>query len=488
MRVLLIYANPARDLLPAPPIGLAYVAAATRRAGHEVHVLDLVASPRPLDDVRATVRALGPAVVGFSVRNIDNVIRQRPVWHLGALAPLLAAVREAGPARIVLGGPAVSILGAATLAHLDADFAVVGEGEAALPRLLEALAAGRAAVGLPGICARHGQRVVSTPPALLPAFGASEMEAWVDWRAYERRGGTWAIQTKRGCPLSCVYCAYPAIEGRQIRRRPVAEVVDEIERVRERVGPRTFEIVDSTFNVPPEHAQALCREIVRRRLRIRLSAMGVNPLGVSAELFALMRQAGFNSMMITPEAASDPVLRRLGKGFTAEDVRRTARLARQAGIASAWFFMLGGPGETRATVEATVRFIEEHLNWPGCVSIVMTGIRLLPGTALAREALAAGDLGPEADLARPAFYLSPDVDEAWILERLGRALGRGPAIVHAAEEGRSRYERWVDRALWALGVAPPYWRFLPWLLRLPPVRASRRRQPPGVGALGPLPG
>ena len=110
MRVLLVYSNQARDLLPAPPIGLSYVAGATRRAGHDV-------------------RAFAPEVVGFSVRNIDNVVSQRPVWHLGELARMLVVVRRESRAPIVLGGPAVSILGAAALTRLDADFAVVGEGE-----------------------------------------------------------------------------------------------------------------------------------------------------------------------------------------------------------------------------------------------------------------------------------------------------------------------------------------------------------------------
>ena len=477
MRVLLIYFNPARELLPAPPIGLAYVASATRQAGHDVRVLDLLGSRRPLDDVRDAVRACAPAVVGISVRNIDNVVLQRPEWHLGALAPVVSVVRRESRARIVLGGPAVSILGATTLRRIDADFAIAGEGETAFPRLLSAIATMDRYEDIPGLCYRVGDDIVSNPPVPIARFGASGMEEWIDWPAYERKGGTWAIQTKRGCPLHCSYCVYPAIEGRAGRRRSAEEVVDEIEHVAARVRPRTFEFVDSTFNVPPDHAERICREIVRRRLDVNLTAMGVNPLGVSGTLFALMRRAGFNSMMITPEAASDVMLRSLRKGFTVEQVRETARLARESGIASTWFFMLGGPGETRETVEDTVSFVERQLGWTGCLTIFMTGIRVLPGTELARQARRERSLAAEGDLAEPVFYLSPDVGEDWILERINRAIARCPGIVHAAEEGASTYERVADRVLYVLGVAPPYWRFLPILLRLPPVPALRRRHP-----------
>lgn len=475
MRVLLVYSNQSRDLLPAPPIGLCYVAGATRRAGHDVRVLDLLTSRRPLDDLRDALRGFAPEVVGISVRNIDNVVSQRPVWHLGELAPMLAVVRRESRAPIILGGPAVSILGAAALRHLDGDFAVVGEGEEAFPKLLAALGGARRYEGIAGLCHRAGDTVVSTPPAPLQSFGASGMEHWIDWPAYQREGGTWAIQTKRGCPLTCTYCAYPAVEGRVCRRRPAPEVVDEIERVMASVGPRTFEIVDSTFNVPHEHAEAICREIIRRALRVNLTASGVNPLGVSETQFALMRRAGFISMIITPEAASDVMLRSLRKGFTVERVHRTARLARESGIASAWFFMLGGPGETEQTVEETVSFVERHLNWRGCLSIFMTGIRILPGTDLAQTALGEKSLPPESDLAAPAFYFSPQVDEEWVLARIRRAIERWPGIVHGAEEGHSTCQRVVDRGLCALGVAPPYWRFLPTLLSLPPLPALRRR-------------
>jgi len=477
MRVLLVYWNPSRELLPAPPIGLAYVATATRRAGHDVGMLDLIGSRRPLEDVRDRLTAFAPDVVGLSIRNIDNAVRQRTAWHLGDAGRLAAVVRESSGARIVLGGPAVSILGARVLEHVDGDLAVVGEGEETFPRLLSAIESGRAATEVPGVCARAGE-AATTEPARLSDFGASRMEDWINWSAYERAHATWPIQTKRGCALPCTYCAYPAVEGHAARRRAPADVADEIERVQARIGPRAFEFVDSTFNVPPQHAEAVCEEIVRRRLRLRLTAMGVNPLGASEHLFALMRRAGFTSMMITPESASERMLQSLRKGFGVEEVRRIARLARASGIASMWFFMLGGPGETRETVEETVSFVERHLNGPNFVSIFMTGIRVLPGTALARDAADAGALAADRDLAEPTFYFSPAVDEDWVLGRINQAIRRCPAIVHAAEEGMSTYERVVDRVLAAAGVAPPYWRFLPLLLRIPPVPMLRLRRPP----------
>lgn len=406
LRVLLVYSNRTRILEPTPPIGLSYVATATRAAGHEVRFVDLMVSGNTHADLRRSLTEFQPDVVGISVRNIDNVVAQRVAWHLDELDAILATVRANSAARIVLGGPATSILGPVALERLDADFAIVGEGEVAFPELLSALATRRGFGGISGLCYRDHGRITSIPPLRQETFGSSGMEEWIDWRAYERGGGTWAIHTKRGCPLQCLYCNYPVMEGHRLRQRDAVAVVDEIEQVLATVGPRTFEFTDSTFNVPESHARGFCEEVIRRKLRVNLSAVGINPLTMSEELFRLMKRAGFISLVISPDSASETMLGNLRKGFTAGQVRDTARWARESGIRCTWFFLFGGPGETNATAEETVSFVEEHLNWKRFLTVMMTGVRILPGTDLARHAVATGYISADRDLCDPMFYFS----------------------------------------------------------------------------------
>jgi len=476
MRVMLVYSNRSRILEPVPPIGLSYIATATRRAGHEVRFVDLMVSRNYEVELQRALADFQPDVVGISVRNIDNVVPQRLAWHLGEVAPMIETVRKAGRAHVVLGGPAISILKGAALERFDADFAVVGEGEVAFPRLLAALEAGTGWTGIDGLCHRDGGSVVLNAPVRQETFGASGMEQWIDWLAYERAGGTWAVHTKRGCPMHCVFCNYPAMEGHRLRRRSAVDVVDEIEHVQRTVGPRTFEFTDSTFNIPAGHAIGICEEIIRRGLKVKLSAVGMNPLGMTEELLPLMKRAGFISILISPDAANEAMLKNLDKGFTLEHVRKSARLARESGIPVTWFFLLGGPGETRETAEETIAFVETNLTWKRCMTIFMTGIRILPGTPLSQSAAAQPFIPAGSDLAGPVFYFSPGVSEQWILDRINRAIAKCPAIAHGAEESGSDYERMFYRALHFLGAAPPYWRFLSTFLSIPPLPALRARQ------------
>jgi radical SAM superfamily enzyme YgiQ (UPF0313 family) len=386
---------------------------------------------------------------------------------------------------LVLGGPAISILAEDALGLFGADYAVVGEGEVAFPALLATIAQGQLPTRIAGVCYWRDGVPVRNPSVLIPGFAQSGLQHWIDWQRYEQAGGTWPIQTKRGCPMSCIYCAYPLVEGRRFRQREPGEVVDEIARVLRDVGPRTFEFVDSTFNLPARHAIAICEEILRRGLRANFTAMGINPLDVPAELFPLMKRAGFNSMMITPEAACDTMLDNLGKGFTMQHVNHCLERARSAGLKSMWFFMLGGPGETMATCEESIRFAETRLTGWQFTSVFFTGIRILPGTPLARLAIERGYLAADTDFSRGHFYLSPDIDEAAVLARIHAAVTANPSIVQAAEGGTSAAQHALYWTLHRLGVAPPYWRFLPAMLSFPPLRLLRSRYPSVVAGKAP---
>lgn len=475
MRVMLVYSNRSRILEPTPPIGLSYIASATRRAGNEVRFVDLMMSPDPEGDLRRAVSEFKPDVAGISVRNIDNVVPQRLSCHLGEIGSMIASVRELSNARIVLGGPAISILRSSSLERFDADFAISGEGETAFPMLLSALEGNGELSDIPGLTYRENGRLCFNEPVRHAHFGSSGMEDWIHWKSYERAGGTWAIHTKRGCPLECLYCNYPGMEGSTLRQRSATDTVDEIEHIHKTIGPRTFEFTDSTFNIPPSHAIAICKEIIRRKLNVRLSAVGMNPLGMTEELLDLMQKAGFISMVITPDSASETMLTNLRKGFSLEQIHKAAVLARKSNIRSTWFFLLGGPGETEETVEETISFVEQNLNFNRFLTIFMTGIRILPRTDLAKRAVADGLLSPDSDLVEPAFYFSPLLSERWVLDRINRAIAKCPTIVHGAEENGSGAQRFFNLALYWLGVAPPYFRFLPTFLSIPPLPALRAR-------------
>jgi len=84
---------------------------------------------------------------------------------------------------------------------------------------------------------------------------------------------------------------------------------------------------------------------------------------------------------------------------------------------------------------------------------------------------------PRVGKEMPIPYLSPQVSEGLIQERVNATIRRNASVVQAAEEGTSAWQRLLDRTLHAARVAPPYMRFLPLLLRMPRLVLLRRAFP-----------
>jgi radical SAM superfamily enzyme YgiQ (UPF0313 family) len=407
MRVLLVNSNRERSPWPIVPVGLCKVASVLDDTGHEVRVLDLCFAQDPACAVTEEARHFLPEAVGVSVRNIDDLDSVRRRSYLEDIrAQVIEPLRQWDRAvPLVLGGAAVGVAPQGVLQVLDADFAIVGDGERAALELFRQLEAGGDPHALEGVV-RRGEAERPVPSARiedLDAFPHGSAYRWVDWPAYAAYGGRYGIQTKRGCDRACVYCSYPSIEGRFYRLRSPPKVVDEIQEAYEEGGVEDFEFVDSTFNIPRDHALAICDELARRSLPVRLDTMGLNPLAVDRELVEAMIAAGFTEVSCTPESGSDRILRRLGKGFTGADVRRAAEALSSAGLPTKWYFLFGGPEETEESVAETFRFIDENIPADHLV-IAMTGIRVLPNTPLARVARAEGDPTASDALLPPRYY------------------------------------------------------------------------------------
>jgi radical SAM superfamily enzyme YgiQ (UPF0313 family) len=255
-----------------------------------------------------------------------------------------------------------------------------------------------------------------------------------------------------------VYCTYRNVEGWGYRLRAPELVVDEMEELVREAGVRHFDFVDSTFNSPPGHAIAVCEALVRRRLGARLETMNFTPASASPELLAAMRRAGFTSLGITAESASDPVLARLEKGFTAARVREVAERVERAGIRTLWIFLVGGPGETEATLEETLAFAAERLGRGDAVYLTV-GLRIYPGTTLHRIALEEGVVQYGDALLAQRFYFSPALGFDAAVSRLRRFAADHPRFMFSADS-RSVVLPYLTRLASALHLPRPHWRYM----------------------------
>lgn len=361
MRVVFVSAN--RETLPDAviPLGILCVMASLP-VRHERELCDLCFDDDPLPHLAAHVRDFRPDVVAIGLRNIQNGDYSGYRNNLEYYRQVVATVRSATAAPIVLGGGGFSVMPRQILAHVQADFGISGEGEQAFAQLLDVLEAGSDDFEQVAGLHRMVDGVVVSAAHERPFPRLDDLprpdRRLVDARYYSDYGID-SVQTKRGCPLRCDYCTYPLIEGRSIRQRDPALVVDELLAMADLgLGAKHVFIVDSVFNLPPTHAKAVCREMIQRGFATPWTCYA-NPLGFDAELAHLMAEAGCVGAEIGSDSGVDAVLDRLKKGFHVDKIRRIHTLFEAAGLRDCHTFILGTEGESLEDVRHTLDFCRE---------------------------------------------------------------------------------------------------------------------------------
>ncbi len=422
MRVLLISANTEQIETPVLPIGMAKVAAAAEQAGHEVRTLNPMQPEQAGLMIQSGISVFKPDVIGISVRNIDDQNQQEPKFLLPQSKTILEECRRLSQAPIVLGGPGYSIFPCPALTYLGAEYGIQGEGEQALPKLLAKLQSQQPLQDIPGLympergCSSEPRRMRDLDSRPLPLPGVHlHIPQELD------KGALWVpMQTRRGCPMQCSYCSTPAIEGRLMRRHSVQTVLNNIKAF-VRAGLKKFFFVDNIFNLPASYAQELCKAIIDAGLDISWQAI-VYPAALKPALVEKMAKAGCVGVALGFESGNRVVLQDMNKRFGPQEIRRASRLLKEFGISRMGFLLLGGPRETKSTVEESIDFADSL----DLELVKLTaGIRIYPHTPLARQAIEDGLVPADSDLLQPSFYLKPQLD-GWLQERVAKVIEQQP--------------------------------------------------------------
>ncbi|HEX9931706.1 MAG TPA: radical SAM protein [Allosphingosinicella sp.] len=348
MRVCLIQVPPASEAdkhwARFPILGLAYVAAAIERAGHEVILLDGKLDELSEDEIVERAAAARADLIGFTCMTVEfpSVVRVA-----GRLKPLCEAP-------IIAGGAHVNAVGAQALedcAHLD--LVCKGEGEDLILELIEAIEGRASLADIPGLSYREGGAVVSNPTRPYPKD--YDRLAYPAWHLF-RVGEEIPVLTHRGCPYRCTFCGHNS--GFKARFRSVDNVLDEISQVVARFEPSVIRFEDETFGLDLKRTKAILAGIMERGLHRKVSFSAQTRVDrADGEFMAMLRDANFKTLELGVETGNAEVMKRIRKGITLEQVEAAVALAKREGLRVWCKFIIGHPHETRATAMDTVRFI-----------------------------------------------------------------------------------------------------------------------------------
>jgi radical SAM superfamily enzyme YgiQ (UPF0313 family) len=338
-----------------------------------VSVADLIlVQGRVGPTVERLVTELRPDVVGLSVMTFQRA-------SAFAIARLVKRLRP--DVRIVAGGYDPSLAPEAYAGCADIDCLVRGEGEHTFRELLRAWEHGGDVAAVCGLSFRSERgftHTVDRPVARL----SSEPLALPNRRARVLGGYTLlgrqvdVVETSRGCTYDCSFCSIIEMRGRNFHPYPIERVLADISDAR-RHGARAIFLVDDNITLDVRRFEALCQAIVDSGYNDAdyiVQAM-TSPLAEhGATLAPLMRRAGFRYVFLGIENVLESDLAFLKAGAKNTERRRGQRVGNAAvaaidhlhrnGLYVVGGLIVGNPDDTRASIDANLRFARQHVDWP----------------------------------------------------------------------------------------------------------------------------
>jgi hopanoid biosynthesis associated radical SAM protein HpnJ len=193
-----------------------------------------------------------------------------------------------------------------------------------------------------------------------------------------------SLYTGRGCKSRCTFCLWPqTVGGHRYRTRSVANVIEEMRWAKAALPQvKEFFFDDDTFTDDRARTEAIARELGKLGLTWSCNAKA----NVPRDTLKVMRDNGLRLLLVGYESGNQQILHNIRKGMRIDVARRFTKDCHELGITIHGTFILGLPGETKETIEETIRFAAE-IN-PHTIQVSLAAP--YPGTELHREALEHG--------------------------------------------------------------------------------------------------
>lgn len=345
------------DYLKYPPMGVISLASILRQHNYEPFLFDSTIVKNPLIQLENVLRNNHFDIVGIT---FSSITAEGAFWTA-------QKVKKINPSTIVIGGGYhPTVMTKQVIANRNFDFVVRGEGEITFPELLEGLENKMAGLeNIRGLAFRRGKEIIINPPMPLienldilplPAYDLLQLDAYSSPSATRKPYITYI--RSRGCPFNCNFCGVQQMFTRRYRFESSQKTVENIDYLVQNFGIKEILFKDSEFVINQKSVMELCDLLIEKKYDL---VWGCNARVdmVSQELLKKMKEAGCNQITYGVESGDQRILNRIRKGITLEQTRKAVALTKSVGIKCITNFMFGNPEETKASMEATIKFAIE---------------------------------------------------------------------------------------------------------------------------------
>ena len=401
-------------LRPSLPLGLAYVAAALREAGHEVSLVDAVAlAPEQVtrSSMKKQLFALGLTVEQI-VERLDpkaDVFGVTNMWTFSwpLVRELLVQMKARFPnTPIVCGGEHFSGLPELSMQQAPIDFVIRGEGEEGAVEVISGLRLGkdkvdwsevagiwyRDASGTPVSSKRPRERIKDIDRLPWPAWDLIDVDVYNQQGFINglNQGKTVPILATRGCPYQCTYCASPNMWTTRWYARDPKDVVDEMQFYKQHHGATNFPFQDLTAILKRDWIIAFCNELKARKLDVTWQfPSGTRCEVIDDEVARLLAETGGKSLALAPESGSERTRKLIQKRMKTESLLEAVKASVKAKLNVTIFIVIGFPHDTDEDLKQTRKLVRQ-LGRMGIDDIAVGFFFPIPNTQLYHELMEKG--------------------------------------------------------------------------------------------------
>ncbi len=337
-----------------PPLNLALLGGIAEKHGHEVEIIDGEVEGYSNEEIVKRALSRNPDLIAMTATS--------PFFHINkAVAELLK--QKAPKIPVAIGGPHITIMKEKAFAPAF-DFAFVSEAENSWPQLLDHYENGKDISEIKGLMYWENGEIKSTgqPDDIeeidslpFPARHLLPMDQYKLGTLYGRKNFT-SIQTMRGCPWKCIFCASAALKTTSMRVRSPRSVVAEMKSVVNQFDIRHFYIVDDVMTLWREHIIEICDLIDSEGLVVTLEGSTRANL-VDDALIERLTKSGLIRLSFGLETVDSEMRKTMKKQVPLEHYVKANAICNRHGVEALNSVMIGLPGETRETVQQTLDFL-----------------------------------------------------------------------------------------------------------------------------------
>jgi len=258
--------------------------------------------------------------------------------------------------KIILGGHVATRLWKKILNETKTDFIILGEGELIFKNLIPCLEKKGNLKKIKGIAFRLNKKLHRTEKERL--LKSSEIKnprtELVDLNAYYQLKKSMPLLFSRGCIGNCIFCG--RMMDYQVRFQNTKIFVDYIERLNKKFGFKNFSFYDNAINLSKPHLESLCKEIIKRKLKINWICMA-RIENLNEKTIKLMSKAGCRRISFGIETYSPRLIKLIKKNIDLKDAYEIIKNCKKHGILTRGSFIYDLPSETFRELWNTLMFI-----------------------------------------------------------------------------------------------------------------------------------